>query len=61
VFHTNAGHVTRRDEAYNGDRNAMTGNPYRNPISDLQKQGVQVAMRVFSRIDGAGVAREGDA
>jgi hypothetical protein len=27
VFHTNAGHVTLNDAAYNADRNVATGNP----------------------------------
>jgi hypothetical protein len=27
VFHTNAGHVTLHDAAYNADRNIATGNP----------------------------------
>ena len=39
VFHTNAGHVTLHDTAYNADRNIATGNPYKNLISDLQKRG----------------------
>jgi hypothetical protein len=29
VFHTNAGHVTLHDDAYNQDRNITTGNPYK--------------------------------
>src|SRR6516162_9219863 len=29
VFHTNAGHVTLLDTAYNADRNIATGNPYK--------------------------------
>jgi hypothetical protein len=28
VFHTNAGHVTLHNEAYNADRSVTTGNPY---------------------------------
>jgi hypothetical protein len=36
VFHTNAGHVTLHDTAYNTD-NIATGNPYKNLISDVQK------------------------
>jgi hypothetical protein len=28
VFHTNAGHATLHDRAYNTDRNIATGNPY---------------------------------
>ena len=44
VFHTNAGHVTLHDTAYNADRNVATGNPYKDLISDLQKRGVQVEL-----------------
>ena len=44
IFHTNAGHVTLHDTAYNADRNIATGNPYKNLISDLQKRGVKVEL-----------------
>jgi intracellular sulfur oxidation DsrE/DsrF family protein len=44
VFHTNAGHVTLHDRAYNTDRNITTGNPYRDPIAGLQKRGVQIEL-----------------
>jgi len=44
VFHTNAGHVTLHDRAYNTDRNITTGNPYRDLIADLQKRGVQIEL-----------------
>jgi intracellular sulfur oxidation DsrE/DsrF family protein len=44
VFHTNAGHATLHDMAYNGDRNITTGNPYKDLISDLQKRGVKVEL-----------------
>jgi intracellular sulfur oxidation DsrE/DsrF family protein len=44
VFHTNAGHVTLHDAAYNADRNIATGNPYKTLISDLQKRGVKVEL-----------------
>jgi hypothetical protein len=44
VFHTNAGHVTLHDEAYNSDRNIVTGNPYKDLLTDLQKRGVQVEL-----------------
>jgi intracellular sulfur oxidation DsrE/DsrF family protein len=40
VFHTNAGHVTLHDIAYNADRNIATGNPYK----DLQKRGVEIEL-----------------
>src|SRR5258708_39142788 len=41
VFHTNAGHVTLNDKAYNTERNVATGNPYKGLVSDLIKRGVQ--------------------
>ena len=41
VFHTNAGHVTLNDSAYNAERNVATGNPYRKLIADLMKRDVQ--------------------
>jgi intracellular sulfur oxidation DsrE/DsrF family protein len=44
VFHTNAGHVTLHDQAYNANRNIATGNPYKNLVADLQKRGVQVEL-----------------
>jgi intracellular sulfur oxidation DsrE/DsrF family protein len=44
VFHTNAGHVTLHDVAYNADRNIATGNPYKGLIGDLQKRGVQIEL-----------------
>jgi intracellular sulfur oxidation DsrE/DsrF family protein len=40
VFHTNAGHVTLNDKAYNIERNVATGNPYKDLVSDLMKRGV---------------------
>ena len=44
VFHTNAGHVTLHDDAYNDDRNIATGNPYRDLIAGLQKRGVHMEL-----------------
>jgi intracellular sulfur oxidation DsrE/DsrF family protein len=44
VFHTNAGHVTLNDRAYNADRNIATGNPYKFLVADLQKRGVQIEL-----------------
>jgi intracellular sulfur oxidation DsrE/DsrF family protein len=44
VFHTNAGHATLHDGAYNADRNISTGNPYKNLLGDLMKGGVQVEL-----------------
>src|SRR5262249_48664770 len=44
IFHTNAGHVTLHDQAYNADRKVATGNPYKKLVLDLMKQGVQVKL-----------------
>jgi intracellular sulfur oxidation DsrE/DsrF family protein len=44
VFHTNAGHVTLNDDAYNAERNIATGNPYRGLVADLMKRGVQIEL-----------------
>ena len=44
VFHTNAGHVTLHDAAYNADRNIATGNPYKELLADLAKHGVQIEL-----------------
>jgi intracellular sulfur oxidation DsrE/DsrF family protein len=44
VFHTNAGHVTLNDEAYNADRNVATGNPYKQLVTDLMERGVKVEL-----------------
>jgi hypothetical protein len=34
VFHTSAGHVTLRDQAYSTDRMASTGNPYKEVVAE---------------------------
>jgi intracellular sulfur oxidation DsrE/DsrF family protein len=44
VFHTNAGHVTLHDIAYNADRNIATGNPYKGLVADLMKRGAQIEL-----------------
>jgi intracellular sulfur oxidation DsrE/DsrF family protein len=44
VFHTNAGHVTLHDAAYNAERNIATGNPYKGLVADLMKRGVQIEL-----------------
>jgi intracellular sulfur oxidation DsrE/DsrF family protein len=44
VFHTNAGHATLHDRAYNADRNVATGNPYRQLIADLMERGVKIEL-----------------
>jgi len=44
VFHTNAGHVTLNDIAYNRDRNIATGNPYKALLADLAKRGVRIEL-----------------
>lgn len=44
VFHTNAGHATLHDSAYNAERNVATGNPYKELVADLMKRGVRVEL-----------------
>ena len=44
IFHTNAGHVTLDDEAYNADRGIQTGNPYKKLITSLMGRGVRVEL-----------------
>jgi intracellular sulfur oxidation DsrE/DsrF family protein len=44
LFHTNAGHVTLNDKAYNAERKVTTGNPYKDLIASLMKQGVQIEL-----------------
>jgi intracellular sulfur oxidation DsrE/DsrF family protein len=44
IFHTNAGHVTLDDEAYNADRGIQTGNPYKALITSLMRRGVRVEL-----------------
>ena len=44
VFHTNAGHVTLHDDAYNAERMVATGNPYKQLLADLMKRGVEVEL-----------------
>ena len=57
VFHTNAGHVTLDDEAYNADRNISTGNPYRKLVTDLMERGLLVELcGATARVHGWGNA-----
>ncbi|WP_447756475.1 DsrE family protein [Sphingopyxis fribergensis] len=44
VFHTNAGHVTLHDDAYNAARNIATGNPYKKMVADLVAIGVRIEL-----------------
>lgn len=44
VFHTNAGHLTLHDEAYNVSRKIAAGNPNRDLIADLVTRGVKVEL-----------------
>jgi intracellular sulfur oxidation DsrE/DsrF family protein len=44
VFHTNAGHATLHDQAYNTERSISTGNPYKGLIADLMKRSVRVEL-----------------
>ena len=45
IFHTDAGHVTLNDRAYNAARHVTTGNPYKELLVGLMKKGVQVELR----------------
>ncbi|ORW07136.1 sulfur reduction protein DsrE [Mycobacterium lacus] len=57
VFHTNAGHVTLDDQAYNANRHIATGNPYRPVVADLMQKGVQVELcGVTAKANGWGNA-----
>lgn len=42
VFHGDAAYMTLNDKAYNTYRHVTTGNPYKNAIAELLKQGVQM-------------------
>ncbi|UGT91004.1 DsrE family protein [Mycobacterium ostraviense] len=44
VFHTNAGHVTLDDQAYNANRHVSTGNPYKAVLADLIAKGVHIEL-----------------
>lgn len=44
VFHTNAGHATLNDTAYNADRGIDTGNPYKGLVEGLMSRGVHVEL-----------------
>ena len=44
VFHTNAGHVTLHDDAYNIERKVAIGNPYRQLLAELMKKGVEIEL-----------------
>ena len=44
VFHTNAGHVTLHDQAYNTERKVATGNPYKPLLAELMTRGVEVEL-----------------
>lgn len=44
VFHTNAGHLTLHDEAYNASRKITVGNPSKTLIADLVKRGVRIEL-----------------
>lgn len=42
VFHGDGGYMLLNDEAYDRVRKTSTGNPYKNTVADLIKQGVQI-------------------
>lgn len=57
VFHTNAGHVTLNDAAYNASRNIATGNPYKDLVANLMKRGVNIELcGATARVNGWGNA-----
>ncbi|MGO6695672.1 DsrE family protein [Rhizobium johnstonii] len=57
VFHTNAGHVTLDDPAYNSSRNIATGNPYKKLVADLIDIGVKVELcGATAKVNGWGNA-----
>lgn len=53
VFHTNAGHVTLDDAAYNRSRNIDTGNPYKRLVADLVARGAKIELcGATARVNG---------
>jgi intracellular sulfur oxidation DsrE/DsrF family protein len=42
VFHGDAAYMTLNDETYNTYRQVKTGNPYKNLVAELIRQGVQI-------------------
>ena len=44
IFHTDVGHVTLDDKAYNAARHVETGNPYKKLVVALMKRGVQIEL-----------------
>ena len=42
IFHGDAAYMTLNDKAYNAYRKVTTGNPYKELIAELTKQGVQI-------------------
>jgi intracellular sulfur oxidation DsrE/DsrF family protein len=53
VFHTNAGHVTLNNAAYNAARNIATGNPYMQLLADLAARGVKIELcGATARVNG---------
>ncbi|KQV18301.1 sulfur reduction protein DsrE [Rhizobium sp. Root1203] len=44
VFHTNAGHLTLHDEAYNASRKIAAGNPNKDLIASLMQLGVKIEL-----------------
>jgi intracellular sulfur oxidation DsrE/DsrF family protein len=44
IFHGYAAHVTLNDTMYNGFRRVTTGNPYKDLLAGLMKNGVQIEL-----------------
>jgi intracellular sulfur oxidation DsrE/DsrF family protein len=44
IFHGDAAYLVLNDGAYNANRHVETGNPYKNILDDMMKNGVQVEL-----------------
>ena len=44
IFHSDAGHVTLNDTAYDAERHIATGNPYKELITGLISRGIHVEL-----------------
>ena len=44
IFHTNAAYLVLDDKEYNAFRHVKTGNPYKQYLTNLMKQGVQLEL-----------------
>ncbi len=44
IFHTSAGYLVLDDKAYDASQHVKTGNPYKQFLVDLMKQGIQLEL-----------------